>query len=93
MIKFIIATKSGQLRHFKSDWENHDNIARHNNVDPYSQVIETGLIVDSNVLILECSQAEHKLKHFYNKVMFDPGILRARQTESVYSYKVKSEGD
>lgn len=94
MIKFIIAQKDGKLRHYKSDWLSHDTIARDNGIDAL-RVIERGLIVDNKPLILECNIDKHKQKHHYDKLCFDPSILRAREVETMYIYKYcgQKEGD
>lgn len=57
--KFII-TKDG--KHFKSDWLHHQTIARDNG---YSEkdVIEAGIILDKQMIIVECTNQKHIGKH------------------------------
>ena len=92
--KFIIARKYGRLYHRKSTWLSHDTIARDNGFDSYSQVLETGLLIDGRVIILECKSQEHRQKRI-DKTSIDKQLLRAREVESLYSYRYAElrEGD
>jgi hypothetical protein len=93
-IKYIIAKKYGKLCHRKSTWLSHDTIARDNGFDSYSQVIETGLLICGRVIILECKDINHRQKRI-NKTSIDKQLLRAREVESLYSYRYAGlrEGD
>lgn len=92
--KFIIARKYGRFYHKKSSWLSHDTIARDNGFDSFNQVIETGLLIDGRVIILECKNVEHRQRRI-DKTSIDKQLLRAREIESLYSYKYAGlrEGD
>ena len=93
-IKFIIARKYGRFYHRKSDWLSHDTIARDNGFDSFNEVIETGLLIDRQVVILECKNREH-LKKRMDRTSIDRASLRAREVESLsmYRYAGLREGD
>lgn len=94
MIKYIIAIKDGQLRHFKSGYQSHSQIETAQGIISYQDVIERGLLIDCKPLILECSIASHSQKHYHDKLAFDPSILRAREAEALYQYgRPLNEGD
>jgi len=93
-IKYIIARKDGRLYHRKSNWLSHDTIARDNGFDSYSQVLETGLLLEGRVIILECKDVRHRQKRI-DKTSIDKQLLRARECESLYQYRYTGlrEGD
>lgn len=93
-IKFIIALKYGKIRHFKSTWLCHDTIARDNGIDAWQGILETGLIIQHRIIILECKDIKHRQKRI-EKTSIDKQLLRAREIESLYSYKYAGlkEGD
>jgi hypothetical protein len=91
MIKYIIAIKNNKLRHYKTDWQSHEDLAFSNGIYKPEQVLECGLLLEHKPLILECRSENHKQKHFYDKLAFDPSILRARAAESLYMYKSTRE--
>jgi hypothetical protein len=92
MIKYIIVKKEGKLKHYKSDIYSHNDIASDNGIIYFNDIIEKGLIIDNKPLILECSIVSHNKKHYYDKLSFDPSILRARQLESSYIYGINYKG-
>jgi hypothetical protein len=93
-VKYIIARKYGRLYHRKSTWLSHDTIARDNGFDSYNQVIETGLLIEGRVVIIECRDIKHRQKRI-DRTSIDKAYLRARATESIYAYKLSGlkEGD
>jgi hypothetical protein len=98
MTKFIIAIKQGKLKHFKSEWENHDDIARHNNIDTWDEVIETGIIQEGQILLLDCKQQKHWHKRqSRDDLLWESSwrMSKAREAESLYSYRYAGlrEGD
>jgi len=95
-VKYLITV---DRRHFKSETEDHYLIAEHNGLKPF-ETIEYGLIVDSKVIVLECSNERHlnKIKttekYILNEVNRYENILKARTAETLYKYNCYSkEGD
>ena len=102
-IKFII-TKD--LKHYKSEYKDHYIIARDNGYD-VKDILESGLIVDSQLYILECYAVNHRVKiskgkkfiandvNKYLNELTEYRILKARQAESRLKYKYSGlpEGD
>jgi hypothetical protein len=91
-IKYIIAKKHGRLYHKKSDWLNHDTIARDNGFDNYNQVIETGLLIEGRTVIIECKDIKHRQKRI-DRTSIDKAYLKARELKSIYSYGYIKQGD
>jgi hypothetical protein len=92
--KFII-TKD--RKHFKSNFNDHYIIGSLNNY-LVKDIIETGLIIDHKIIILECYHKKHLDKIRYSKfilqdVMDYTRILLARRLGSQYSYGIIKEGD
>jgi hypothetical protein len=99
--KFIV-TKDG--KHFKSQTCDHYLIARDNGYDIKS-IVETGMIVDSRLVVFECYNGQHlqKIKHTDKFIQNDINnfleeltnrrILKAREVESMYMYKTERQGD
>jgi len=92
--KFIIARKYGRLFHRKSDWLSHDTIARDNGFDSFNEVLETGLLIDRQVVIIECRDRLHFKKRM-DRTSIDRATMKAREIESLYSYRYAGlrEGD
>jgi hypothetical protein len=86
--KFII-TKD--LKHFKSDIQDHFIIANSNGYKT-KDIIETGLILDKKLIILECYNNKHLQKIKYtnrfilNEVNTYINLINARSIESKYKY-------
>jgi len=98
--KFII-TKD--LRHFKSDYLHHSQIARARGYTP-DDILETGVIIDTKIFILE-TEPEHLRKHLdryignvlysLNPNCFDIKLkewLRGRELESQLYYSKRPLG-
>jgi len=92
MKKFIIVKQFGKLKKIKG-YNSHEAIAYDNGFNYFSDVIETGILDNGNVFILECRDKKHFAKREYNKGLFDPSILRARATETLYNYGYIKQGD
>jgi hypothetical protein len=101
-IKYIIVRDriTGRLRHFKSDWLHHYTIARDNGFAP-SEILESGLFLDSTMYILDCillTHLKHKEDNFIgNRLNFyqDKKLeawLRGRELESQLYYDKKAIG-
>jgi hypothetical protein len=93
-VKFII-TKDG--KHFKSDWLHHQKIARDNGYSE-NEIIESGIIMDKQLFILECQDKKHvskKKNNYLGRLDYfqDLRLMRAREVESRYMYKTEREGD
>lgn len=93
-IKFII-TKD--RRHFKSNFYDHSIIAIKNDYKP-GDILETGLIIDHKIIILECYNPLHLEKIKHTKFIEDDvnlyiKILEARRLSSLYCYGITKEGD
>jgi len=87
--KYIIVRKYGKLKHYKfpASWH-HFWYARDNGYDFYRDVVETGLIVDKKIKILECKVKEHIQKKEFLTVLSEQ-TMKAREVESRYMYKSK----
>ena len=98
--KFII-TKDG--KHFKSDWQHHENIAKSNGIS-WNDVVECGMFLDKQLFILECCDMKHMQKkqdkcicgrlNFYQDMRLE-NWAKAREAESrhMYQYAGLREGD
>ena len=96
MKKYIIYKKYGKLKHLKG-YQFHEYMARDNNIDYFSQVIETGILQDKRAIIIECRDIKH-LARVKGKLFDNTYIerdLKARECESRYLYQSKGlkEGD
>lgn len=92
-MKYII-TKN--LKHYKSEAGNHCDIISDNKI-ALEDVIETGIIIDNRVMILDCYNVNHQIKaeKIRNKMLIqDLQLLRARAVETQYKYNsFMREGD
>jgi len=100
MIKFIIAYKKGKLYHRKSDnpFIFHLGLARDNNFDYYSEIIESGIIEDNNIVIVECKRKAHLLRHKQKEINNYLNLTKAREAQTVSAYNknltyILREGD
>jgi hypothetical protein len=100
MIKFIIAYKNGRLHHKKSDnpFIFHLGLARQYNFDFYSDVIESGIIEDKHIVLVECKHKAHLLRHKQREIDSYIELTKAReaQTRSAYNKNltyILREGD
>jgi hypothetical protein len=96
-LKYIITRKGGQTRHFKfPSCYHHETFSRDNGYDYFSQVIESGLIIEGNCVIVTCKDKIH-LERRERKQLNTLGnnYLKAREIESLYSYRYVGlrEGD
>lgn len=108
-IKYIIVKDVfGHLRHFKSEWKHHSNIARDNGYD-MQDVLECGMFLEHKLFILECINNTHMVKKANNviannlyqeeRIRVQTGQigtmqnwLRSRELESEYYYSKKRVG-
>lgn len=100
-IKFIILrNEAGQLKHYKSDYLHHFDIARHYGYNS-SDIIEAGLFLSGHKYILECLFIDHlkKRENFYigNKLQFTgdktlENWLKSRELEARLYYSIKPLG-
>ena len=92
MKKFIILKINGHYKHIKG-YNSHEAIVFDNGYNYFSDVIETGIIDNGNIFFIECRDKKHLARREYNKGLFDPSILRARATETLYNYGYIRQGD
>ena len=90
--KYIIGLKYGKLKHYTFPYCYHHYSFAYDNGIKLKDVIETGLIVDKRIVIIECISQKHLQKRDYLK-QINNNILQARQVESLYSYGYIREGD
>jgi len=93
-LKFIIAKRYGHLIHLKG-YNRHFDIARDNHLNYYTQVIETGIIQDKRLLIIECRIPLHLAKS-KNKSIEDNinrNFLKGREAQALYDYGYIKNGD
>jgi hypothetical protein len=95
--KYIITKKNGKVAHFKfpSSWH-HLTFARDNGFDFFSEVLETGLLIDGKAVIIECRDKKHMTRRMA-KTFLSEGYMKGRELESMLMYKseeyVLREGD
>jgi hypothetical protein len=101
-IKYIIVRDriTGRLRHFKSDWLHHYTIARDNGFDP-SEILESGLFLDTQFYILDCILLKHLERkeryyignnlNYYQETRLKQ-FLKGRELESQYYYNKQAVG-
>jgi hypothetical protein len=83
--KFIIVKKYNRIQHFVFPASQfHDNFA-HDNGFYHNDVLETGLIRNKRIVIVECRVKEH-LPRIVNKSLFSDVELRARELDTLYAY-------
>ena len=95
-IKYVIVKdKNGKLRHYKSDWKHHCSIVRDNG---YSEkdMIEAGMFLDKELMILDCEDRKHIIKkekrYIGNRLNFYQDLklrnwLQGRELESQVYYQ------
>jgi hypothetical protein len=85
--KYIITRKHGKVQHFKfpGSWH-HANFARDNGFDFFSEVLETGMIIDKKITILECKDKKHMAKRVC-KTFLSEGYMKGRELESMLMYR------
>lgn len=97
MIKYIIAIKDNKIKHYKSDYLSHNDIASDKGIIYYNQIIERGIIEDNQCYIIECDNTRHFDKKDYQNKLYVRDFLnfKSREVESRYSYKLSGlkEGD
>lgn len=100
MIKFIIAKKQGKLKRFKSSWLYHSTIARDNNIDYWGEVIESGIIQDSKIILVTCKDKKHIIKAENKSIAnkLNREYAKAREVNTLYDYNrrlnpILREGD
>jgi hypothetical protein len=87
--KYIITYKHGQIKRFKFPISySHYYFARDNGYDYYNDVIETGLLIDGHISVLECRNKEHLSKARLKSVDLNEyhNLRLAREAESRYIY-------
>lgn len=89
--KYIITKKYGKIRHYKfpGSWH-HFFFARDNGYDYYNEVLETGMIIDKKIVIVECKDKKHMEKRM-DRTFLSEGYMKGRELESMLLYKNKSE--
>ena len=86
--KYIIVKQFGKLRHIKfPSCYHHFYFARDNGFDYFRDVMETGLIVDKKITILECNNREHMKKRM-EKTFLSEGYMKGRELETMLVYKL-----
>ena len=87
--KYIITKKYGKMRHYKfpASWH-HLNFARDNGYDFFSEVLETGIIIDGKATIIECKDKKHMARRMA-KTFLSEGYMKGRELESMLMYKSK----
>jgi len=98
-IKFIIAKKNGKLIRLKGYWY-HDTLCRDNGIDYFNQVIETGIIQEGKIIIVECREPKH-LARVKDKLILSQcnrQYWKARERATIYDYTkrepyILKEGD
>jgi len=91
--KYIIAKVQGHMRHFRfPTCMYHDTFARDNGIDVFSQVVETGMLVDGKVHILTCKDRKHQERRAYMERLPEQ-TYKARVVQTMYMYGIKREGD
>jgi hypothetical protein len=90
--KFIIVKQYNRIRHFIfPSCLFHDTFARDNGFY-FNDVLETGLIRNGRIVIVECRVKEH-LPRVEHKSLFSEQELKARSCESLYAYGYIRQGD
>jgi len=91
-LKYIIYKRYNRIGKFKIPCGyNHYEFSRDNGLS-YNDIIEIGLIVDGQVIILECKDLKHRQKRI-DKTSIDKNTYRAREIESLYLYGYTKQGD
>jgi hypothetical protein len=89
--KYIITKRAGHYRHYRFPTSlYHANFARDTGYKP-SEVIETGLIIDGSIQVLECHDTRHSAKAHG----ISAESIKARECKEYYNtqiYRIK-EGD
>lgn len=101
-VKYIIVKdKNNRLRHFKSDYLHHRQLAESKGFFGLDCIIEQGLFLDNELYILECYNQKHLLKkssrYIGNRLTVYQDIrlasfLKGRELESQLYYSKKSIG-
>jgi hypothetical protein len=90
--KFIIVKRSGKIKHFIFPYSMHHYTFAYDNGYKTADVIETGLIAEYGVKILDCSDSRHSEKRFYKRQL-SFASLQAREAQTRYTYGIQREGD
>jgi len=91
--KYIIAKVDGHYKHLRFPTSMyHDTFARDNGFDVFSQVVETGMLVDGKIHILTCKDERHRERRDYTTRLPD-NVYKARAAQTMYMYKIKLDGD
>ena len=92
--KYIIFKKYNKLEKLVFPaCHSHYYFARDNGID-FFKVMETGMIIDKKIVIVECKDRRH-LERRRDLTLFSEQRLKAREVESRYAYKYSGlrEGD
>jgi hypothetical protein len=83
--KYIVGIKDGRLRHLTFPYSLHHYSFAYDNGYKSKDVIETGLIVDNRVMILECRDSKHSERRSHLRQL-SPIDLKAREAQTRYAY-------
>jgi hypothetical protein len=91
--KYIIAKVNGHMRHLSfPSCMYHDTFARDNGIDTFSQVVETGMLVDGLPVIITCKDKSHLERRDYKQHMAEK-TFKARAVQTMYMYEIQRDGD
>lgn len=91
--KYIITYKNNQLRHFTFPHSlMHEFFARDNGFDYFTQVIESGLLIEGKAFIITCKDRVHAQRREYRQSL-PLQSLKAREVSTRYAYGIQREGD
>ena len=97
-IKFII---TADKKHYKSDCEDHQIIAKRHGYN-IKDIIETGIIIEHRLFVLECYNTEHRCKICNSKFILTEvnkyaeelqNWQKSREAQSRYMYRRVLDGD
>jgi hypothetical protein len=91
--KYIITYKGGKIKHFIFPASQfHEFFARDNGFNYFSQVIESGLLIEGRAFILTCKNKGHAARREYRQSL-PAASIKAREVQSLYAYKIERNGD
>jgi len=89
--KYIIVKKYGKVKHFTfPGCLHHQTFARDNGYDYFSEILETGMIIDKKIIIVECKDKKHMSKRM-DKTFLSEGYMKGRELESMLMYRIPEE--
>ena len=91
--KYIITFKGGKIRHFIFPYSwHHEFFARDNGFDYFSQVIESGLLIEGRAFIITCKDKGHAERRAWRQDLPEASY-KARQAASLYAYGIQKSGE